>query len=244
MCAEGDEYLVVAIDGPAGSGKSTVARHLARRLGAVFLDTGAIYRCLALIARREAVSWDDAQGLADLAARMDLSFVSEPAGEGQRVLLGREDVSDAIRTPDISGGASDVSRHAEVRCALLAMQRRFAEQGDVVAEGRDIGTVVFPAAGVKIFLTAAPSERARRRLVDLRRAGHAASLASVLAQQTQRDTADSKREVAPLKAAEDAVAIDTTSLQLEEVVERIYRLCRAARLRTYGEPDARRVTDG
>lgn len=220
-----NQNLVVAIDGPAGSGKSTVARLVARALGCVFLDTGAIYRALALRARRVGVSWDDGPALAALAHEMKLSFESV---EGrQRVLVDCEDVSEAIRTPEISKGASAVSRHASVRDALLETQRQFGARDSVVAEGRDVGTVVFPAATVKVFLVADPEVRARRRLGDLQQAGLDVSLQRVLTDQLERDAADAQRPVAPLAQAEDAVVVDTSSMTIERVVATIVGLCRA-----------------
>lgn len=219
-------YLVVAIDGPAGSGKSTVARAVARRLGATLLDTGAIYRSVALVARREGVSWDDEPGLARIAARLPLRFALDPEGDN-RVLLDDDDASDAIRAPEISSGASAVSAHPRVRDALLQLQREFARRGPVVAEGRDMGTVVFPAAEVKVFLAADPRVRARRRFAELRDRGVEITLEQVVDQQQRRDAADSEREVAPLRPATDAARIDTSDMSVEQVVERILALVAA-----------------
>jgi CMP/dCMP kinase len=216
--------LVVAIDGPAGAGKSTVARLVARALGAVLLDTGAIYRAVALAAREAGVDWRDGPALAALAKGLDLAFRLD--GDLNRVLLGGRDVTAAIREPSISKGASLVSGSPEVREALLELQRAFADSGSVVAEGRDIGTVVFPRAGLKIFLVADPCERARRRTAELRAAGREADEALVLEEQASRDAADSTRAVAPLRPAADAVPVDTTALSVEEVVERILGLAR------------------
>lgn len=221
---------MVAIDGPAGAGKSTVARRVAQRIGAVLLDSGAIYRALALVAQRRAVTWEDEPGLAALARELRLEFRGD--GAEQRVVLadaaGGEDVSAALRTPEISAAASAVSRWPAVREALLVPQRAFAERGAVVAEGRDTGTVVFPRAAVKIFLVANPAVRARRRTRELCDAGHPVTEAEVLGEQQRRDEADSSRAAAPLRAAADAVRIDTSELTIDEVVQQIVALCAAA----------------
>jgi cytidylate kinase len=214
------QRLRVAIDGPAGAGKSTVAARVATAFGLPQLDTGAIYRTLALFARRSQVDWDDEAGLAALAARLPLAFAGGRGTEPLVVRLGDEDVSAAIRTPELSQGASLVSRHPAVRAALLPVQRRLAE-GGVVAEGRDIGSVVLPDAEVKIFLTASPGERARRRREELAARGEERPLAEVLAEQTERDERDERRATAPLRAAEDAVRVDTDGLTLEQVVARV-----------------------
>jgi cytidylate kinase len=213
---------VIAIDGPAGSGKSTVARRVAQALGIMLLDTGAIYRSLALRARELGVAWDDAGALAALCERLELAFSLE--GEHNRVLLDGRDVSDAIRTPEISRGASRVSALPEVRAALLDRQRRFAACGSLVAEGRDIGTVVFPSARPKVFLSASPEVRARRRHAELLAAGRAVAFEEVLREQIARDAADAGRAAAPLRAAADAVTVDTSELEIEEVVARILAL--------------------
>ncbi|HEY6909565.1 MAG TPA: (d)CMP kinase [Myxococcales bacterium] len=211
---------IVAIDGPAGAGKSTVARQLARRLGFSMIDTGAIYRSVALVAQRRGVSWDDDEALRGmLAAGLGLEF------RGDRVLVQGEDVSEAIRTPEISRGASVVSARPVVRKALLQLQRdlgRAASRGAVL-EGRDIGTVVFPDADVKFFLTASDEARAGRRHAELLERGLSVPIEEVLADQRRRDRDDSERAIAPLRAAADAIRVDTTGLDLEEVVERCFR---------------------
>jgi cytidylate kinase len=217
--------LRVAIDGPAGAGKSTVAARVAEALGLPRLDTGAIYRTLALAAARARVSWEDAPALAGLAARLPLRFAGGMGGAPQRVYLGDEDVSAAIRAPEISEGSSLVSRHAAVRTALLPVQRALCANG-VVAEGRDIGSVVLPDAEVKVFLTASPQERARRRQLELRERGVERPLEAVLAEQEARDERDSTRATAPLLATPDAVTIDTVGLTLDEVVGRVVELVR------------------
>lgn len=217
--------LVVAIDGPAGSGKSTVSRLLAQRLGYDLLDTGAIYRTLALLARRAGVAWDDGAGVAALAHALDIRFQLD--GTLNRVFVGGADVTGEIRTPEISDGASRVSALPEVRAALLDLQRRLGAAGGVVAEGRDVGTVVFPAAEAKFFLTASADERARRRTVELRAAGRPVDQASVLAEIVERDHRDSTRAAAPLRKADDATEVDSSGMDPAEVVETMFRVVSA-----------------
>lgn len=202
---------VLAIDGPAGAGKSTVARAAARALGFTYLDSGAMYRAVALAALRAPSREPPA-----VARAADISL-------GDRVLLDGEDVTDAIREPAVSEAASRVAADPLVRAALVAKQRDLIAAGDWVAEGRDIGTVVAPEAAVKVFLTASPEERARRRATEL-----AGDVAAVLAEQARRDERDAAREHSPLRAAPDAVVLDTTGLALEQVVERVVALGRAA----------------
>jgi len=217
--------LVIAIDGPAGAGKSTTARLLAARLGYDLLDTGAIYRVMALLARRAGVAWDDGPGVAAFAEGLDLKFSLE--GGVNHVLVASADVTKDIRTPEMSDGASRVSALPEVRAALLGLQRRLGARGGVVVEGRDIGTVVFPDAGAKFFLTANSDERARRRVAELLAAGRPADFATTRAEMQQRDERDSSRAVAPLKQADDAVAVDSSALTPDEVVERMAALVEA-----------------
>jgi CMP/dCMP kinase len=207
--------MVIAIDGPAGAGKSTVARGLAGALGFTYLDSGAIYRCVALAALRRGVEPDDADALGELAAELDIEL------DGDTVRLDGEDVTGAIRTPDVSAAASRVSVHAPVREAIVARQRALIAAGRYVAEGRDIGTVVSPDAPLKVFLTAEPSERARRRAADTGEAVEA-----VLDAQAARDARDRARVHAPLRVADDAVEIDTTGRAVAEVVEQIAALAR------------------
>lgn len=220
--------LIVAIDGPAGAGKSTVSKILARRLGLQLVDTGAIYRCVALMATREGIALDDDKKLSELLSRVKISF--KVMGEENHVFLGGEDVSGDIRTPDISMGASKVSGRAVVREGLLALQRRLALEAPIgaVLEGRDIGTVVFPDADLKFFLEANPEIRARRRYEELFQKGVESTLTEVLVDQTKRDKDDSSREVAPLKPADDAIKLDSTTLPLSEVVQTIEQTVRIA----------------
>ncbi len=218
--------FIVAIDGPAGAGKSTVSKLLARRLGLSFVDTGALYRTVALSARREGIATGDDVGLSALIGRIRIFF--KTAGDENRVYLDGEDVSAEIRTPEISLLASAVSARPVVREGLLGLQRRLALEAPVgaVLEGRDIGTVVFPEADLKFFLEANPDVRARRRYEELFQKGAESTLDAVLADQTKRDRDDSARAVAPLKPAEDAVRVDSSSLPLSEVVQRLERTIR------------------
>jgi cytidylate kinase len=216
------EHVVVAIDGPAGAGKSTIARRVAERLAFVYIDTGAMYRAVALWALRLGIPWDDEVRLEPLAREMDVEL-----GAGGMVKLNGEDVSQAIRTPDISQGASRVSSFGGVRRALVAKQQELGRRHSVVMEGRDIGTVVFPAAQVKVFLDASPKERARRRVEELRLKGIPADPAQVEQEIQERDQRDSSRAESPLKRAPDAVYVDTTGLTLEQVEQAILDLVQA-----------------
>jgi CMP/dCMP kinase len=229
---------LIVIDGPAGAGKSTVARAIAERLGAALLDTGAIYRSLALLADHLGVEWDDADGLAGLAAQLRLEFVPsvEPGGI-QRVVIIEPldeplDVTAQIRTPHISEGASKVSAYPRVRAAFIEIQRAIAAKaegaGGCVAEGRDMGTVVFPDAPHKFFLTASSRARAQRRHLELAAKGELTSLEEVEAEMQLRDQRDSSREVAPLQQAADAVLVDSSALDVDEVVDLILRTIRPA----------------
>jgi CMP/dCMP kinase len=211
--------LVVTIDGPAGAGKSTVAKRLARGLGYRLLDTGAIYRAVALSANRRGVAWTDGPGCAVLAAELPISFAF--VGDVNHVYLDGEDVSEAIRTQEMSSGASQVSALPEVRAALLDLQRRLGAGGGVVVEGRDTGTVVFPGADAKFFLTATVRERARRRTEELAAKGQAADLATVEREVVERDERDAGRDVAPMRPADDGVIVDSTDKSLDQVVAEI-----------------------
>lgn len=210
----------MTIDGPSGAGKTTVSILLAEVAGLVRIDTGAMYRAVALAARRAGIPWDDGPRLGEVARGMELSF--RPVAGSVRVFLGGEDVSEAIRTPEMSMGASAVSAHAPVREALVAKQREMGEGGGVVLEGRDTGTVVFPDAEAKFFLDAAAAVRALRRYRELGPAG-GQSFEEVLSDVLRRDVQDSTREHSPLRVADGAVYVDTTTLSAGEVVECIVR---------------------
>ncbi len=220
---------IVAIDGPAGAGKSTVARNVAERLGFVLVDTGALYRTVALAAARAGHAFSDAVTTGALAEalveRQAIAFLRD--GRGIRMTLAGEDVSDAIRTPDIGMGASTVSAHPRVRAALLDMQRQAGREGGVVLEGRDIGTIVFPDAEVKVFLTARPEVRARRRYEELVAKGDTRmSLEETLADVQKRDAQDEGRAVAPLRQADGAVLVETSEMSIDDAVETIAALAR------------------
>jgi cytidylate kinase len=208
--------LIIAVDGPAGVGKSSSSRLLAERLGYRYIDTGALYRAVGLLAWEQGVSPEDAQGLTALCNSLELRFVA--GAEGLRLLLGERDVTTDIRRPEISQMASKVSAHPVVRQRLLALQRDLGKDGGVVMEGRDIGTVVFPDADVKFYLDASPEERGRRRYAELQQQGTPANLATTVQEIAERDRRDSGREHAPLHQAADAVVIDTTARSLAEVV--------------------------
>jgi cytidylate kinase len=207
--------MVIAIDGPAGAGKSTVARALAERLGFTYLDSGAMYRCVALAALDRGVGLDEEAAMNQLAGSLAIELA------GDRVTLGGRDVSAAIREPRVSEASSRVSVHQGVREAMVARQRELIAAGRYVAEGRDIGTVVSPDSPLKVFLTASPEERARRRAEQT-----GEEPGAVLAAQRERDARDETREHSALRAAEDAVEIDTTGLALDQVVDRVVTLSR------------------
>ncbi len=219
-----DRAAIIAIDGPAGAGKSTVARALASRLHFFLLDTGAIYRSLALLAQEQGVSTEDGPALAHMAKSLPLRFGRGPEEGG--VFLEERDVSELIRAPEVSLGASLVSSHPEVRTALLSLQRRLAQTGPCVVEGRDVGTVVLPDAPIKLFLTATKEVRAQRRYEELLRRGVDADLAATLREQEERDRRDETRATAPLRQAEDAILVDTSALPLSQVIDEVEALCR------------------
>jgi len=207
--------MVIAIDGPAGAGKSTVARGVAAAIGFTYLDSGAMYRCVALAALWAGTDLDDGDALGGLAEGLAIDF------DGRRVLLDGEDVSEEIRAPQVSAAASRVSVHPRVREAMVARQRQLIAAGNYVAEGRDIGTVVSPDSPLKIFLTASDEERAQRRAAET-----GEDFDAVLAAQRQRDARDTEREHGALRAAEDAVELDTTGFTQDEVVARVVALAR------------------
>jgi cytidylate kinase len=212
--------FIIAIDGPAGAGKSTAARALAERLDFFLLDTGAIYRALALACVRRGISLYDGPSLGKMAAELDIRF------ENDKVYVGPEDVTAAIRTPAVSQASSTISAHKEVRAALLGLQRRIALRGRCVVEGRDIGTVVLPDAPLKFFLTASEEVRAQRRYEELRAQGSDVQFQATLTDLRDRDLRDASREVAPLRKADDAVSVDTSDLPLAEVIGRLEKMAR------------------
>lgn len=214
---------MVAIDGPAGAGKSTIARAVAERAGYTYIDTGAMYRAVALRAMREGLGVDaDADAIGELAGRLRFEF--RDVDGGQHLLVDGEDVERAIRTPEVGNLSSPVSAIPQVREHLVVAQRRMAERRPVVMEGRDIGTVVFPDALLKVFLTASAEERARRRYLQRIEQGEQADYEQILADQRARDRRDSTRAVAPLRRADDAVEIDSDPLTIEQVVDRVMEL--------------------
>jgi len=210
---------IIAIDGPAGSGKSTVSRLTAKRLRYLYLDTGAMYRAVALESKRRGIDLSRPEALGDLCRDLDLRFLRD--GEEIRVCIGREDVSPLIRSPEMDMLSSAVSAIAQVREAMTELQRRLGAQGGVVAEGRDMGTVVFPLADHKFFLTATPEARAERRYLERLARGESVSRAEVERDLRQRDEQDTTRAIAPLVPARDALIIDTTDLNPEQVVQRV-----------------------
>lgn len=219
------QRLNIAIDGPAGAGKSTVARRVAERLHIRYLDTGAMYRAMALYAMRCGVPVGDEAAVERVLRDADIRV--RYTEDGQRVLLSGEDVTDGLRTPELSMAASDVSAHRAVRVKLTELQREVARENDVVMDGRDIGTNVLPDTPYKFYLTASVQERARRRLLELAARGAAAgTLADVAREIEQRDYNDSHRAYMPLRQAEDALYIDSTGMTVEEVTETILRRVR------------------
>lgn len=214
---------VIAIDGPSGSGKGTVSRAIATQLGWHFLDSGALYRLVALAAEGQGIDLSNAQALSRVALGMQVRFGSRPDG-GEQVFLENCDITDELRHERTGNAASQVAAIPEVRTALLDRQRGFAEPPGLVADGRDIGTVIFPDAALKIFLTATAEERARRRYKQLKEKGLDVSLAALSQEVAERDARDAGRKVAPLAAAPDAIRLDSTGIDAEEIVRRIVRL--------------------
>lgn len=216
------KVINVAVDGPAGAGKSTVSRRSAKELGFIYVDTGALYRAVGVNALRKGVNTRDKQAVAATLGNVSVDLVFEN-GE-QKVLLNGEDVSTEIRTPAASMAASDVSAVPEVRAFLFDLQRDIASRNSCLMDGRDIGTVVLPDAQVKIFLTASAEERARRRCLELEQKGTPQDYENVLAEINERDYNDSHREIAPLKPAHDSVMLDTTSMPIEQVIDSIIKI--------------------
>ena len=220
-----NQVPIIAIDGPSGSGKGTIARQVARHLGWHLLDSGALYRLVALAGMRAGLASGDVAGHARLASELDVHFGMDTKGE-ERVVLGAEDVSRELRAEATGEAASRVAAWQDVRSALLSRQRAFAQAPGLVADGRDMGSIVFRDAGLKIFLTASPEERARRRYNQLKEKGLSGSLAALSAEIAERDRRDTTRAVAPLVAVPEAVIVDSTALAIEEVVGRVIELAR------------------
>lgn len=218
------DVIAVAIDGPAGAGKSTIARATAAQLGFVYVDTGALYRTIGLAVCRRGIDGTDVPGILATLPEIQVGLTYQDGA--QHVLLDGEDVSDAIRTPQISTYASQVSSVPEVRAYLLDLQRDLARRQSVIMDGRDIGTVILPDAKVKIFLTASPEKRAARRCAELREKGQDVTVEGILADMERRDALDASRAVAPLKQAEDAVLVDTSDLTLEQSIETVLTVIR------------------
>jgi cytidylate kinase len=219
------DKLIIAIDGPSGAGKSTLSKLVAARLGYTNIDTGAMYRSVALAAHRRGLDLEDDAALAALAGRLDIRFVQSSGSE--RVLLNGEDVTEAIRTPENSLRTARVAACPGVRAALVDLQRKLGAEGGVVLEGRDIGTVVFPFADLKIYLVATAEERGRRRWLELQSKGLDVDLQQTIREVEARDAADQLREHAPLIQAEDALELDTTGLDIPAVLERILQAVKA-----------------
>jgi CMP/dCMP kinase len=215
--------MIVTIDGPAGAGKSTIAHRLAGRLGFVYLDTGAMYRAVALAGLKRGVDFNVPDQLTNIA------YTAAFHTEGEKWFLDGQDITQEIRTQDVT----DVTRYSagnpDIRAYLVDLQRQTAQDQDIVTEGRDQGTVVFPAAECKIYLTASPKERARRRLGDLEARGETATLEQILEAQHKRDTSDAAREVGPLAQAEDAIEVDTDRLTIDQVVDKLVELVQSSR---------------
>lgn len=221
--------MIVAIDGPAGAGKSTVARRVARRLGAAYLDTGAMYRAIAWLAGQRGIAPADGEALAALARANPVQIV--PTEDGDRVSIAGRDVTAEIRHPQVSAQVSEVSAHPGVRAEVVAAQRALLDSGEWVSDGRDVGSTVCPGAEVKVFLTASLEERARRRRDELAARGLELSLERVVEDVRRRDHIDSHREASPMRVAEGAVVIDSSALKVDQVVERVLELAAQARAR-------------
>lgn len=216
---------VITIDGPSGSGKGTIGRLLAQQLGWSILDSGAIYRVLALAALHHNISASDDEALMPLAAHLDVQFVIDDPAKPARIILEGEDVTNAIRNEEVGGVASEIASLPRVREALLRRQRAFKQAPGLVADGRDMGTVVFPSAEVKIFLTASAEQRAQRRYKELKDKGEDVTIPRLLAAIQARDDRDTNRDVAPLKPAEDALVLDSTALSINQVIDKVLEYC-------------------
>jgi len=214
---------VLAIDGPSGSGKGTVSQRLAAELGWTFLDSGAVYRALALLAREQGISPAEVDRLVEIAGKMEISFVPEENGVCSALVNGTE-VSEALRTEEVAGLASQIAAEPKIRLALLEKQRQFQQPPGLVADGRDMGTTVFPAAMLKIYLTASAEVRAERRYKQLKEKGFDVNLPRLLGEIRERDERDAGRKASPLKPADDAVIVDTSGMTIDEVVDHIRTL--------------------
>jgi cytidylate kinase len=215
---------VITIDGPSASGKGTISSLVAQALGWQMLDSGALYRLVGYAALKQSIALDDTTSLERIARELDVRFIAGVNGQETKIYLGDENVTLAIRTEESGKAASTVAAHPQVRSALLARQRAFQQMPGLVADGRDMGTVVFPGAALKIFLTASAEERAKRRYKQLMEKGISANLAQLFDEIAERDKRDSQRDTAPLKPANDAVELDTTHMTISEVVDRIIAL--------------------
>ncbi|MCM8796868.1 MAG: (d)CMP kinase [Candidatus Omnitrophica bacterium] len=211
--------MIIAIDGPAGAGKSTIAKNIAKRLGFFYIDTGAMYRALALKAIQEKIDTQDTEKLIKMTAKTKLDLINSPGG--LKVMLDEKDVTQQIRQPEVTKIVSDIAKIKEVRKIMLALQRQFGKRGNSVLDGRDIGTVVFPDADKKFYLDATVNERSRRRYKELIEAGQNLTLDEVKKDLLYRDKIDSTRQIAPLKKAEDAIYIDTTDMTIEQVTDKV-----------------------
>lgn len=217
--------IQIAIDGPAGAGKSTIAKIVAEKLGFTYIDTGAMYRAITYKALQQGVSLADEAALSELLRQSTITL--KPSERGQLVFLDGQDVSEVIRTNDVTASVSEVAAHADIREQMVAAQQQLAEAGGVVMDGRDIATHVLPQAELKVFMSATVEERARRRFVDNEKRGIPATIESLIEDIARRDKLDSEREVSPLVQADDAIYLDTTSLTIDEAAEEILRLANA-----------------
>lgn len=217
--------LIIAIDGPAASGKSTTAQLLAEKLGYVYIDTGAMYRACALKAKKMGIDINDEESIRELLDDIDIRI--ENHNSKNRIFLDGEDVSEDIRADDISALASAISAIPAVRYKMVELQRKMGEKGGVILDGRDIGTFVFPSAEVKFFLTASPEVRAKRRWLELKQKGINKDFSEVLADLVKRDNNDSQRALAPLKKADDAIEVDTSNMTIEEQTDYLYQIIRS-----------------